>query len=63
MDSKIQPLEINTSTNINDYGSENDYKINEQVDHNQDWEEEFVTTKKLHIVEKNQQMANKTFAY
>ncbi len=63
MDSKIRPLEINTSTNINDYGSEDSYKIDEQVYHNQDWGEEFITTKKLHIVEIVQQIATKTFAY
>lgn len=59
MDNKILPLEINTSTNINDWGNEDDYTIDEQVDHNQNWGEKFAT---LHIVEIVQQITTKFFA-
>jgi hypothetical protein len=41
MDIETLFLVINTITNINDQGNENDYTKNEKAYHNQDWGEEF----------------------
>jgi hypothetical protein len=54
MDNKTQPSKIYTSTNINNHGSDQkEYTSNEQTDHNQNqqWREESVVVKLLHIVE------------
>jgi hypothetical protein len=37
MASKIQLLEIYTIVNINDYENKDDYIINEETNHNQNW--------------------------
>jgi hypothetical protein len=42
--------------NINDQGTKENDTIDEEIDHNQDWGEESVVTKKLHIIEIVQQM-------
>ncbi len=57
MDNKIQPKEIQTTTNINYQGSENDHTTNEKVDHNQDWGEESTIVKLLYIIGTIQQIA------
>jgi hypothetical protein len=41
--------------NINDQGTKNDDTIDDEVDHNQDWGEESIVIKKLHIIEIVQQ--------
>jgi hypothetical protein len=54
MDNKTQPLEIYTSTNINNHGNDQEeYTLDEQTYHNQNqqWREEFVVVKLIHIAE------------
>ncbi len=53
MDNKIQPLEIYTTTNINNHesGQEEYYTLDEQIDHNQSqqWKEESVVAELFHL--------------
>jgi hypothetical protein len=52
MDSKIGPLEVYiTLTNINDARSEKNYATKEEAESNQQWGEDFIVAKLLHIVE------------
>ncbi len=55
MDSKIPPLNIYITTNINDQKNENDC-TNEETNQNQDWGEQFVVVEPLYIVETIQQI-------
>ncbi len=56
---KIWPWEMHTIANINDQGTKDDDTIVEEIDHNQDWGEESIATKKLDIIEIVQQMTIK----
>ncbi len=56
---KIWPWEMRTIANINDQGTKDDDTIVEEIDHNQDWGEESIATKKLDIIEIVQQMTIK----
>ncbi len=48
MDSKTQLSQIYIARLVNDQGSEDD-TTNDEINHNQDWEEKCATTKLLHI--------------
>ncbi len=50
-------IRIQTTTNINYQGNENDHTTNKKVDHNQDWGEESTIVKLLYIVGTIQQIA------
>jgi hypothetical protein len=50
---------MRTIANINDQGTKDDDTIVEEIDHNQDWGEESIATKKLDIIEIVQQMTIK----
>jgi hypothetical protein len=57
MDSKIQPLKIYITTNINDQKNENDC-TNEETNQNQNWGEQFVVVEPLYIIETIQQITS-----
>ncbi len=57
MDSKIQPLKIYITTNINDQKNESDY-TNEETNQNQNQGEQFVVVEPLYIVETIQQITS-----
>ncbi len=52
---KIWPWEMHIVANFNDQRTKDDDTIDEEVVHNQDWGEESIVTKKLHIIEIVQQ--------
>jgi len=52
---KIWPWEMYIVANVNDQWTKDDDTIDEEVDHSQNWGEEFIVTKFLHIIEIIQQ--------
>lgn len=53
---------MHTIANINDQETTDDDTIVEEIDHNQDWGEQSIATKKLDIIEIVQQMTIKICA-
>jgi hypothetical protein len=52
MDSNTRPLKVYiAATNINNVRSEENYIIEEEIENNQQWGEDFAITKLLHIGE------------
>jgi hypothetical protein len=54
MDNKSQPSQIYTITSVNDQGNE-DFIINDEAEHNQNWGKNIAITKFVHISEIVQQ--------
>jgi len=48
MDDKIKPLEVYTVINLNNVGSEKYYIVEEEVENNLQWGEEYVALELLH---------------
>jgi hypothetical protein len=51
MDNKIKPLEVYTVINLNNVRSEKYYIVEEEVENNLQWGEEYVALELLHIAE------------
>jgi len=50
MDGKIWPLEVYTIVNVNNVGSEKDYTLKEEIENDQQWGNESIVTKLVHII-------------
>lgn len=59
MDGKTQPSKVYIATNMNNVRSEKDYTTQEEDQNNQQWGEEFVVAKLLHIAKTIQHPTSK----
>jgi hypothetical protein len=50
MDGKTRPLEVYTRVNVNNVGSEKDYTLKEEIENDQQWGNESIVTKLVHII-------------
>ncbi len=56
MGNKTKPSKVYTTTNVNNVGNEKDYTIEQEVENNPQWGEEFIATKLFHIIKKYQHL-------